>query len=73
VDGLCEEGFIIFHERIDTDILFEPLSKEEEHMAQSKEINISPDLIAEAVKRAMATLNKKLGQETLTDNPGGKL
>lgn len=42
-------------------------------MAQSKEINISPDVIAEAVKRAMAALGKSSGKEILASNPTGKL
>ena len=42
-------------------------------MAQSKDMNISPEVIAEAVKRAMSALGKRPGQETLTGNPAGKL
>lgn len=42
-------------------------------MAQSKDMNISPEVIAEAVKRAMSALGKNLGKETLTGTSAGKL
>jgi len=42
-------------------------------MAQSKELNISPDLIAEAVKRAMDKLGQGSGTGLVNNNLTGKL
>jgi propanediol dehydratase small subunit len=42
-------------------------------MAQSKEINISPDVIAEAVKQAMAALGQGSVKGVVAGNPNGTL
>ncbi len=42
-------------------------------MSQSRDMNISPDMIAEVVKRAMAAMNQKSGVAVPTDAKTGKL
>jgi len=42
-------------------------------MAQSKDMNISPEAIAEAVKRAMAALGQGSAQGVVANNPNGAL
>lgn len=42
-------------------------------MAQLKDINISPDMIAEVVKRAMAAMNQSTGEGVSTITESGKL
>ncbi len=42
-------------------------------MSQSRDMNISPDMIAEVVKRAMAAMNQKSGVDVPTDTKIGKL
>lgn len=42
-------------------------------MAQSKDMNISPEVIAEAVKRAMAALGQGSAKGAVSNNPNGTL